>query len=118
MKKLIALAVCAALETMVAKAAIDGKREDMPAEVMFSEQQLATLGIIMEWLRKKTPKAKGGKNPYRKGAMPWAAWILARLGGWSGYEKSHGRPGYRTLSKGIDSFHIWHLARMSSAPPE
>lgn len=65
----------------------------------------------MGYLHKQSPKAKDGRNPYAKESMPWAAWILARLGGWSGYEKAHGRPGYKTLSKGLDKFFTWHLAR-------
>lgn len=111
MKKLIILSLYAALTIMVSKMALDAANEDMPATIIFSEHQVLTLHAIMGYLHKQSPKAKGGKNPYAKETMPWAAWILARLGGWSGYEKAHGRPGYMTMSKGLDKFFTWHLAR-------
>lgn len=117
MKKLIILSLYAAYTIMVAKMALDAGNEDMPATVIFSEQQVMTLHAIMGYLQKRSPKAKDGRNPYAKRTMPWAAWILARLGGWSGYEKAHGKPGYKTLSKGLDKFFTWHLARACSDPP-
>ena len=119
MKKLIILSLYAALTLLVAKMALDAGNEDMPANIIFSEQQVLTLYAIMGYLRKQSPKAKDGRNPYAKESMPWAGWILARLGGWSGYEKAHGRPGYKTLSKGLDKFFTWHLARTCcDLPPE
>lgn len=117
MKKLIVLSLYAALTIMVAKMALDARNEDMPATIIFSEQQVLTLHAIMGYLHKRSPKAKDGRNPYAKESMPWAAWILARLGGWSGYEKAHGKPGYKTLSKGLDKFFTWHLARTNCEPP-
>ena len=118
MKKLVILSLYAAWAIMVAKTALDAKSEDMPASIIFSERQILTLNAIMGYLHAQSPRAKDGKNPYLKQSMPWAAWILARLGGWSGYEKAHGRPGYKTLSKGLDKFYTWHLARTSCDPQQ
>lgn len=118
MKKLIALSLYAALAIMVAKMALDASNEEMGANVIFSEEQIVTLHAMMRHLHKESPKAKGGRNPYEKESMPWAAWIIARMGGWSGYEKAQGRPGYKTLSKGLDVFYTWHLARTCCDPPQ
>ena len=110
MKKLIALSLYAALTTMVAKMAMDASNEKMNARVIFSEAQIVSLHVMMSYLHNQSPKAKGGRNPYKEESMPWAAWIIARMGGWSGYEKAQGRPGYKTLSKGLDVFYTWHLS--------
>ena len=117
MKKLIILSLYVAFTLMVAKMALDARNEDMPATIIFSEKQLITLHAIMGYLHSQSPKAMGGKNPYAKESMPWAAWILARLGGWSGYEKAHGKPGYKSMSKGLDKFFTWHMARTAYEPP-
>lgn len=117
MKKLIVLSLYAALTIMVSKMALDAGNEDMPASIIFSEHQVLTLHVIMGYLHKQSPRAKDGRNPYAGESMPWAAWILARLGGWSGYEKAHGRPGYKTMSKGLDKFFTWHLARTCCESP-
>lgn len=115
MKKLIVLSLYTAFSTMVAKMALDANNEKMGANVIFSEEQIITLHVMMRHLHRQSPRAKGGRNPYEKECMPWAAWIIARMGGWSGYGKAQGRPGYKTLSKGLDIFYTWHLARMTDA---
>jgi hypothetical protein len=46
--------------------------------------------------------------------LPWATWLIARLGGWSGY-RSQSPPGIRTLSQGLRKFEAifqgWSLAQ-------
>jgi hypothetical protein len=41
------------------------------------------------------------KNPYRKGSLAFAAWVVARLGGWDGY---YGKPGPKTMRLGLEAF--------------
>ena len=103
-KKLTVLTLYAALRCVTLKRAYDEQDESVPANRMFDEQEMELLDLEMERLHCKSPKALDGRNPFREDSLPWAAWIIARLGGWSGYVKAHGRPGYITMKKGLDRF--------------
>jgi hypothetical protein len=54
------------------------------------------------------------KNPYKQTSIRWATWIMARVGGWSGY-KSQRPPGPITLKNGLDKFNQifigWMMAK-------
>jgi hypothetical protein len=54
-------------------------------------------------------------NPHPKTSLPWAIWIVARLGGWSGY-RSQVPPGMPTLVKGLRRFESifegWKLSQI------
>jgi hypothetical protein len=41
------------------------------------------------------------KNPHPRGSLAFAAWVIARLGGWTGY---YGKPGPRAMRLGLDAF--------------
>ena len=103
-KKLIVLTLWAALRCVTLKRAYDEQDEAVPANCMFDEEEEHQLDLEMERLHQKSPKALDGQNPFRKHSLPWAAWIIARLGGWSGYLSAHGRPGYITMKRGLDRF--------------
>ena len=103
-KKLIVLTMHAALRCVTLKRAYDEQDESVPANRMFNEQEMELFEVEMEYIHRKSPKALDGRNPFRKNSLPWAAWIIARLGGWSGYVKAHGKPGYITMKNGLDRF--------------
>jgi hypothetical protein len=55
------------------------------------------------------------KNPHDPTTLAWFAWIVARLGGWSGYtSKGYKPPGPKTIARGITKLDAmtdgWHLA--------
>lgn len=55
------------------------------------------------------------KNPHPQGSLAWFSWIVARLGGWSGYTSRGYKPaGPKTIARGIsrlDGFiEGWNLA--------
>ena len=103
-KKLTVLTMYAALRCVTLKRAYDEQDEAVPASRMFDEDEQQLLNMEMERLHAKSPRAIDGRNPFAKDSLPWAAWIIARLGGWSGYTKAHGRPGYITMKRGLDVF--------------
>ena len=41
------------------------------------------------------------KNPHPKGTLAFAAWVVARLGGWTAY---YGKPGPKVMRIGIEAF--------------
>lgn len=103
-KKLTVLTMYAALRCMPLKRAYDEHDEEVPASRMFDEEEQDLLNMEMERLHAKSPMAIDGRPPFAKDSLPWAAWIIARLGGWSGYTKAHGKPGYITMKRGLDVF--------------
>lgn len=41
------------------------------------------------------------RNPYRKGSLAFASWVIGRLGGWTGY---YGKPGPMVIRIGLTEF--------------
>lgn len=41
------------------------------------------------------------RNPHPKGSMAFASWVIARLGGWTGY---YGKPGPQVMRRGLQEF--------------
>lgn len=46
-------------------------------------------------------KTERQRNPHPKGTLAFAAWIIARLGGWTGY---YGKPGPKVMRLGLAEF--------------
>src|SRR5262245_14101188 len=75
----------------------------LPAEVAFSADEIAVLEAINRPLQGKT---KLQDNPHRKRTLTWPAWLIARLGGWTGYA-SHRPPGPVTFHHGLAQFQVF-----------
>ena len=54
------------------------------------------------------------QNPHAEDSLAWLAWIVARLGGWSGYQR-YGPAGPKTIALGWSQFktmsHGWSLSQ-------
>lgn len=85
--------------------------QTLPASLTFSSPQQQCLHHLAPKLQGRTRKQQ---NPFSSGSLPWAAWLIARLAGWSGY-CSQPPPGIRTLSQGLRKFEAlfegWSLAQ-------
>ena len=80
---------------------IEGRNNcDLPASVAFNLEQQQCLSQLAPSYQGKTPKQQ---NPYPPSSLPWATWLIARLGGWSGY-LSQRPPGMPTLVHGLRRF--------------
>ena len=101
-EKNILFSAYAALYCISLKHAFDlaDKYQAVPASIMFSENDIEAAKLLSTMLNGRTLKQK---NPFKEGSLPWIAWIVARLGAWSGYS-SQSRPGYTTFKTGLDNF--------------
>jgi len=106
--KLAAIAMIGATRIMQLVLARAGT-VDRPATDVVAPEQLPVLEVLQTSLEGKTVKQK---NPYPKHSIAWLAWIIARLGGWTGYT-SERPPGPITMRRGWDRFeqiaHGWKL---------
>jgi hypothetical protein len=99
-KKLLCMSLLAAIRIMCMKIAFDKKEVRSKASLYFDDSQIRCLKILGRAIEGKTEKQK---NPFVPNSLAWAAWIIARLGGWGGYISSS-KPGYITMKVGLDRF--------------
>lgn len=96
-QRLTILALSVAVKTLQM---VEGRDNlDVPASVAFSQEQQC-LTQITSTLQGRTLKQQ---NPSPKASLPWSTWLIARLGGWSGY-RSQRPPGMPTLVHGLRRF--------------
>jgi hypothetical protein len=109
--KLVAIAAKAACTVIQLVQARNGG-EELPAEFVFSLEEIDVLTAINKKLRGRTELQK---NHHRDNTLAWAAWIIAKLGGWTGYA-SHRPPGPVTFHMGLARFQNftagWALANV------
>jgi hypothetical protein len=76
--------------------------EPLPAQFVFTPEEIDALAAINKKLKGRTELQK---NQHRPNTLAWAAWIIAKLGGWTGYA-SHRPPGPITFHMGMARFQI------------
>lgn len=97
--KLTAIAARAATIVMQLVQSRDGS-SGQGAEIAFTPAQVEALAALLPTLEGKTALQK---NPHPPNSLAWAAWIIAKLGGWDGYPKSK-PPGPITMRHGLQHF--------------
>jgi len=109
--KLITIATLAAVRTLQLVNARD-KQTGQPASDAFDDEEIDVLSKLQDKFQGKTAKLK---NPFIARSMAWVAWIIARLGGWTGYV-SETKAGPITMLHGLQRFdgmmQGWRLAKM------
>jgi hypothetical protein len=106
LEKLVTAALIATVTVMQLVAERDG-RAGRPLTDAFDPDDQPALERVCQSLEGKTDKQK---NPHPKGSLAFVAWVLARLGGWTGY---YGKPGPIVMLRGLTEFHAikhgWNL---------
>ncbi len=69
-----------------------------PLQDVFEDEDQPALEAVSATLEGKTEKQK---NPHPKGSLAFAAWVCARLGGWTAY---YGKPGPVVMLHGLYQF--------------
>lgn len=84
---------------------------DVSADTCFTEEEQEYMEHQIKAVEGKTQKQK---NPYTNKDLKRYVWLIARLGGWKGYESKR-RPGITTLWVGIKHFKLgmqgWNIHR-------
>lgn len=104
--KLTAIAIHAAVVIMQLVQAREGNT-DLPTSFVFTEDEIETLHALLPTLEGRTALQK---NPHPTRNLAWAAWLIARLGGWDGYPSSK-KPGPITLFHGLSDFARINIGR-------
>lgn len=103
--KLTAIAAKAAAITLQLVQARDGRSAE-PASIAFDDGEIHLLDVLG---RQYEGRTKLQSNPHPARSLAWAAWIIARLGGWDGYPRT--KPGPITMRHGLQYFmgvaHTW-----------
>ncbi len=97
MIKFVTAATVAAVTVMQLVKARDGTTDQNLAEA-FDPADQPILEAVSAQLEGKTARQK---NPHPKGSLAFAAWVMGRLGGWTGY---YGKPGPQVMRRGLDDF--------------
>jgi Transposase DDE domain len=98
LQKLVTAILIAAITTMQLVAERDGAA-GRPFGDALDAGDLPALERVCQSLEGKTQKQK---NPHPIGTLAYAAWVFARLGGWTGY---YGKPGPIVILRGLTEFH-------------
>ena len=105
-EKLVAASLIAAVTVLQLVRARDGTT-GRPLEDAFDPDDRPALETVSASLEGKTQRQK---NPHPPGSLAFAAWVFARLGGWTGY---YGKPGPVVMLRGLVRFqaikHGWDL---------
>jgi len=100
LEKLVVIALIAATITMQLVLARAAGSRGPPASRVFTAEQIEVLHALQKRLQGRTLKQQ---NPHPPASLPWAAWTIARLGGWTGYESDRST-GPITMRDGLERF--------------
>jgi len=98
MINLVAAVAIAAVTIKQLVQARDGNTDQLLSDA-FEPQDRPILEAVSADLEGKTERQR---NPHPKASLAFASWVIARLGGWTGY---YGKPGSKVMRIGLAEFH-------------
>lgn len=98
LRKLVVMQLAALLKILQMNIAYSQPEDGQPIEEVFDAEQVEVLHKLDRKLQGNTQKLRNNNNPK---TTKWATWIVARLGGWKGYD-SQGPPGVIVLKRGLE----------------
>ena len=100
LERLAAATLVAATKVMQLVQGRDQAGRNYKAARLFAPLEIKIMYALLKTLEGKTAKQK---NPQPPETLAWAAWCIARLGGWKGYS-SNRSPGPNTFCRGLQRF--------------
>ena len=98
LEKLVTIALIVAATTMQLVLSLAAGDHQAPASRVFTPEQIEVLRALQNKLQGRTHKQQ---NPFAPDSLAWAAWTIARLGGWTGYGSDHSN-GPITMRDGLE----------------
>ncbi len=97
LRRLVMAALVAAVTVQQLVHARDGVQAAAPIRPLTDAFDEADLPLLKAYTAKLEGKTQRQKNPHPEGSLAYAAWVCARLGGWTGY---YGKPGPAVMLSG------------------
>ena len=98
LEKLVTATLIAAITILQLVSERDGVGK-RPLQDALDPADKPVIEAVCQTLEGKTQRQK---NPHQTGSLAYAAWVFARLGGWTGY---YGKPGPIVMLQGFNQFH-------------
>lgn len=98
-RKLLVMLLNTALRVMQLYLSYNNGQSQAIGQV-FDQQEIACLQSLNNTLQRENGHPENQNNP---GTLAWATWVIARLGGWKGYDRKR-PPGPVILKRGLDKF--------------
>lgn len=96
-RRLVMAALVAAVTVQQLVHARDGTQGPSPLRPLTDALEADDLPLLKAYTAKLEGKTTRQKNPHPEGSLAYAAWVCARLGGWTGY---YGKPGPVVMLQG------------------
>jgi len=93
----VAAATIAAVSVKQLVQARDGNTDQRLTDAFDPDDQPILEAVSL----KLAGKTERQRNPHPKSSLAFAAWVIARLGGWTGY---YGKPGPQVMRRGLQDF--------------